>query len=203
MRVHPRVCGGNDNHVITPQQLGGTSPRVRGNNLLQLRETENAGTSPRVRGKRLGEQAVLADLRYIPACAGETKIPPLAHCAMGVHPRVCGGNERAYQNGEIGEGTSPRVRGNMPLVITPRGTYGTSPRVRGKQCNHPRILTTPRYIPACAGETRSLYASPWTFGVHPRVCGGNSYCHSSPSTTAGTSPRVRGKHQIRLGLVIS
>ena len=68
--VHPRVCG--EHHPIVPQ--------IR----------SNAGSSPRVRGTLPKEMARVREIRFIPACAGNTmegEHPPMA---ITVHPRVCG-----------------------------------------------------------------------------------------------------------------
>ena len=50
-----------------------------------------------------------------------------------VHPRVCGGNPKALACYLSKYGTSPRVRGKLPLGS--------------------KLKLGVRYIPACAGET--------------------------------------------------
>ena len=68
--VHPRVCGGNFN--------------TSGNTVV------GTGTSPRVRGKLQGLHDEFAEIRYIPACAGETSREIESFAILRVHPRVCG-----------------------------------------------------------------------------------------------------------------
>ena len=56
-----------------------------------------------------------------------------------------------------------------------------------------------RLIPACAGKTwaRCSFKSPQQ--AHPRVCGENVVPRALAGVTAGSSPRVRGKLEVRLG----
>ena len=50
-----------------------------------------------------------------------------------------------------------------------------------------------RSIPACAGETYEEVVVEPVAAVYPRVCGGNLMKQYGDITTAGLSPRVRGK----------
>ena len=91
--VYPRVCGGTLLAGPRLHQLGGLSPRVRGN---------------------LG----LADLLLlmggsIPACAGEPSPPPSNPTEPMVYPRVCGGTAGGGFAARNLQGLSPRVRGNQ------------------------------------------------------------------------------------------
>ena len=170
--VHPRVCGGNHSPQLTNPQLTGTSPRVR--------------------GKRHAVGFGDGGSGYIPACAGETAKGIGPKTAVGVHPRVCGGNCASFR--------------------ATRGVPGTSPRVRGKPIRNGIRAPASGYIPACAGETSrcprspSSGTSPRVRGkpqsqvpvrlcprVHPRVCGGNPQDQILVVHAPGTSPRVRGK----------
>ena len=53
------------------------------------------------------------------------------------------------------------------------------------------------YIPACAGETLPVGDGKSPHEVHPRVCGGNLSTSEVQVVYAGTSPRVRGKQEVR------
>ena len=64
--------------------------------------------------------------------------------------------------------------GNQHSVVYMEETTGTSPRVRGKLGFKLGLKSQNRYIPACAGETRSNRFPLPCLTVHPRVCGGNS-----------------------------
>ena len=83
--------------------------------------------------------------------------------------------------------------GNPAAMIGPMPVTGTSPRVRGKLNGESPAGTLDRYIPACAGETAAGGVPPPVHWVHPRVCGGNSFCTMDRRSSRGTSPRVRGK----------
>ena len=49
-----------------------------------------------------------------------------------------------------------------------------------------------RFIPACAGNVNSRWASLDGSPVHPRVCGERVPVRASVRSMAGSSPRVRG-----------
>ena len=161
------------NTSLSECRATGTSPRVRGK--LDHGEDlfrSHGYTSPRVRGKR-GPWVILGALkRYIPACAGETRLVVGLLPLVPVHPRVCGGNRGKVLFRGVGQGT---------------------PRVRGKHHGPRRAFRHERYIPACAGETRWPRSSPRHRSVHPRVCGGNPWLLTDSRSGKGTSPRVRGK----------
>ena len=90
--VYPRVCGGTACFRSDGTEIGGLSPRVRGN---------PHAIDPSIMSRR-----------SIPACAGEPDIRNSWHRRRWVYPRVCGGTN-LYECGECGElGLSPRVRGN-------------------------------------------------------------------------------------------
>ena len=112
--VHPRVCG---EHVSA---RAGT--------------TNSDGSSPRVRGTRHSVGKRTRTERFIPACAGNTRIVRPLRRPAPVHPRVCGEHEDNLRAEHSIDGSSPRVRGT---------------RVRATM--FPR---TPWFIPACAGNTR-------------------------------------------------
>ena len=150
--VHPRVCG-EQFAASTPFQLpGGSSPRVRG----------TGWSGPH--GNRIS--------RFIPACAGNSKIRAISITRAAVHPRVCGEQDRVRARIIRNHGSSPRVRGT-----------GRCPHTLGDLF---------RFIPACAGnslvEIKSVLFKP----VHPRVCGEQSLCASIAAADSGSSPRVRG-----------
>ena len=71
---------------------------------------------------------------------------------------------------------------------------GSSPRVRGKPL--PVAQGPPRggLIPACAGKTRGAGLQVQDGPAHPRVCGENAGGDHVEALPAGSSPRVRGKH---------
>ena len=211
--VYPRVCGGTVGGIAVAQQVGGLSPRVRGN---QIATAKNG-----------------AEVRSIPACAGEP-CPTSPECPFAqVYPRVCGGTAiRPLVLTPI-EGLSPRVRGNrlragdskrtrrsipacagepappqgrlihhqvyprvcggtFAVVLPRQAAKGLSPRVRG----NPSCKASPRpsagSIPACAGEPSPALGGQRGHPVYPRVCGGTHQLGEGVPARPGLSPRVRG-----------
>ena len=110
--------------------------------------------------------------RFIPACAGNTQGWPRSPSTRPVHPRVCGEHRRRGHRRSHRGGSSPRVRG------THRSGHALGPEQR--------------FIPACAGNTRSEAGEGRKATVHPRVCGEHSANASPLRLPSGSSPRVRG-----------
>ena len=73
--------------------------------------------------------------------------------------------------------------------------------MRGKQnlCQNPLIKQ--RNIPAYAGKTRSNPAKSRSCREHPRVCGENASPFCLRTLASGTSPRMRGKLQLRFSIL--
>ena len=91
---------------------------------------------------------------------------------MPVHPRVCGEHPTEFTAGTSTIGSSPRVRGTLQASL-------------GLSMNR-------RFIPACAGNTRTLIDSTRPQSVHPRVCGEHPVEILVAPLCDGSSPRVRG-----------
>ena len=183
-RVEP-VCDGAEVRII-PAHAGQTAPnrqdacpcpdhpRACGANRRYGRfSTRPVGSSPRMRGKRPVHHRVHADLRIIPAHAGQTSSSPSICQQRPDHPRACGANQAAGLNAGILGGSSPRMRGKPARGLSRKGR--------------------PRIIPAHAGQTtwRSCAAS--NPADHPRACGANPLGQINVSGFAGSSPRMRGK----------
>ena len=110
--VYPRECGG----------ASGNSGYGR----------YAVGLSPRVRGSHVSWSRMLAEIRSIPASAGEPGGSRRAASRTWVYPRECGG---AYME-------------NSPLTLL----KGLSPRVRGSLEDRMRLILEIGSIPASAGE---------------------------------------------------
>ena len=170
--VHPRVCG----------ELSSTRIIV----------TATAGSSPRVRGTRRRRHGVRQGLRFIPACAGNSRPTSRRAWPRTVHPRVCGELRSVDTRMSVVSGSSPRVRGtrarrsaaSAPRPVHPRvcgelaavssstcTATGSSPRVRGTHRRRLRAVQLRRFIPACAGNSAPTPTSLGRTPVHPRVCG--------------------------------
>ena len=148
------MCGGTSSTTIGFSSSVGLSPRVRGN---------------------LGLANLLATVDgSIPACAGEPCLRLFRRRGNRVYPRVCGGTGPVGVYRHTDEGLSPRVRGNLVLVLT-------DPSLQGS-------------IPACAGEPPGTSPTGRRRRVYPRVCGGTSGFEHTSFSLSGLSPRVRGNH---------
>ena len=94
------------------------------------------------------------------------------------HPRVCGENDGRRHENCRAPGSSPRVRGKRRFAKRERNRRGL--------------------IPACAGKTRARDSRSRARWAHPRVCGENRHHRRPHAVYCGSSPRVRGKHELRL-----
>ena len=155
-RAHPRVCGENVNWV---------HDTVTG-----------IGSSPRVRGKPHRRSRLLVRGGLIPACAGKTPPRSSGPASSRAHPRVCGENSGVGSLREVDEGSSPRVRGKLFLIVWDRRCV--------------------RLIPACAGKTDHFNPFWHRLPAHPRVCGENREVDALDLLGEGSSPRVRGKRSV-------
>ena len=152
LHIYPRVCGGTMVEMVLPPTSNGLSPRMRG----------NPGAS----------SVAAANLRSIPAYAGE---PPTARTCPhrpAVYPRVCGGTAIGASANRLLAGLSPRMRGNRHVPAF---------RVR-----------TRRSIPAYAGEPPTREVVCQSTKVYPRVCGGTAGVLEVDHIVLGLSPRMRG-----------
>ncbi len=70
--------------------------------------------------------------------------------------------------------------------------FGSSPRVRGTSGSSLPAGTSPRFIPACAGNISASQDSRRESSVHPRVCGEHIVGSFNQDRSTGSSPRVRG-----------
>ena len=170
--VHPRVCG-----ELGVSDHDGGAP---------------SGSSPRVRGTPSRHRAARPIGRFIPACAGNSQPRRAESDRRPVHPRVCGELGLTTRPYRRALGSSPRVRGTpcaesrrrRGRVVHPRvcgelvapgayevSSFGSSPRVRGTPLEHGLPQHLGRFIPACAGNSRSGGGPCRRWPVHPRVCG--------------------------------
>ena len=92
MRVYPHVCGATNEAFDGHGTCLGLSPRVWGNQDLEV-----------VRG---------GAYRSIPTCVGQPRPPEYRRPVATVYPHVCGATFRAPPEGQKVFGLSPRVWGN-------------------------------------------------------------------------------------------
>ena len=93
---------------------------------------------------------------------------------MSVHPRMRGERIRNVWSLTIRSGSSPHARGTQLLAVD--------------------VPSSPRFIPACAGNAAlSALRRSWA-AVHPRMRGERPHLHSGPGWAYGSSPHARGTH---------
>ena len=171
------ACAGKTGSTPTPSPTA-AHPRVCRESLAdELTELKPGGSSPRVRGKLKRARGFARCVWLIPACAGKTSSASPRPGVPAAHPRVCGEN--------VGSLHGPLIR------------RGSSPRVRGKRVVSVFAVGDARLIPACAGKTPHPPIGARARRAHPRVCGENGARGGVVVLVAGSSPRVRGKPQVR------
>ena len=90
------------------------------------------------------------------------------------HPRACGANLGLLMPLAAATGSSPRMRGKLPVLeLAVDGGW---------------------IIPAHAGQTQPTPKRPRAKSDHPRACGANDRAISCGVSGRGSSPRMRGKH---------
>ena len=152
---HPRVCG--EHPASYDAGIGGV------------------GSSPRMRGTLQNAIEIRVGAGIIPAYAGNTTSYHLFRRDRRDHPRVCGEHPVTTPDSDTVAGSSPRMRGTLPLQSNPAKDGGI--------------------IPAYAGNTRPRPSMASTTRDHPRVCGEHPSLKPYSASFAGSSPRMRGTHQ--------
>ena len=132
----------------------------------------SADTTPRVRGLRVQEVIDFMKSRYNPACAGTTNSFLFNHYHRPIQPRVCGD----YCN----------------AILATSSQSDTTPRVRGLHRANNAFWKFPRYNPACAGTTGSMFVMIGEKSIQPRVCGYYRLIRTLVKKGYDTTPRVRG-----------
>ncbi|KFI94768.1 hypothetical protein BSCA_0823 [Bifidobacterium scardovii] len=193
---HPRACGANE-FVVDFPTLASDHPRACGANIPgSTGKSISSGSSPRVRGQQLVRDDRGGHDRIIPARAGPTAPLRTSRWDGADHPRACGANLSDVMLLAAMFGSSPRVRGQPGRLCLGPSDAGSSPRVRGQLSMRTSCSSPTRIIPARAGPTcrRKLAIGPYP--DHPRACGANRRIRWRWARILGSSPRVRGQpHQ--------
>ncbi len=110
------ACAGNAGFDASVSSAPTVHPRVCGERSSFRAATSYAvGSSPRVRGTHEPPQRASSILRFIPACAGNASIICTLLASLMVHPRVCGERFIPARISDNPYGSSPRVRGTLPI----------------------------------------------------------------------------------------
>ena len=151
--AHPRRCGADNVSLPGP--------------------TVKWGSSPQVRGRRFASGSWWSPVGLIPAGAGQTDSASMSAAAMRAHPRRCGADGWVVAEGDVGEGSSPQVRGRPKIADFTKQGYGL--------------------IPAGAGQTSGSPTRRRTRRAHPRRCGADVGPVGCGVVPVGSSPQVRGR----------
>ena len=194
IRDHPRACGEHQINLpvvntqpwIIPAHAGNTIP-------FPLSSSRNCGSSPRMRGTLYCRPLACRVGGIIPAHAGNTVLLARKICSPWDHPRACGEHLRTFMNLLLRLGSSPRMRGTLPLRsfrVLPMGiipAHAGNTAVRKDEGGAVRWI-----IPAHAGNTCLAPASPRLTRDHPRACGEHKKTMRLITLQEGSSPRMRG-----------
>jgi len=130
------------------------------------------GSSPRARGTLDKAFEQIAEARFIPAGAGNTRPDTTPLRQVSVHPRGRGEHPDLAAGLGVDSGSSPRARGT-PGDYADRGAHK-------------------RFIPAGAGNTMAGAGGRAQRPVHPRGRGEHVIISTVSSMVIGSSPRARG-----------
>ena len=152
---HPRACGANT--------------------LCFVRLTGDFGSSPRMRGKQVLPLTLGVERRIIPAHAGQTGCRRAGACRIADHPRACGANTRGTVSGLKRNGSSPRMRGK-PRPMRPHGRrHRIIPAHAGQTCSVTRRRRAGSDHPrACGANARHARSRSSRAGSSPRMRGKRS-----------------------------
>ena len=165
---------GKRNGLATRSGAVGDHPRGCGEKGRPAQERcKRAGSSPRVRGKGGIIPRSNDHQRIIPAGAGKRERSVRETSYDWDHPRGCGEKPFRKKLRFRAWGSSPRVRGKVPIT----GRYSVPVGI----------------IPAGAGKSQPPPALYQSRRDHPRGCGEKMVVRATIKLAVGSSPRVRGK----------
>ncbi len=168
------ACAGETKTGNTAQRFLWAYPRMRGgNSRAKLTLLVRVGLSPHARGKHSLRFMMYLFSGPIPACAGETTRCSRRLPMAWAYPRMRGGNVAERHEKRRSWGLSPHARGKPDPEGLARFAFGP--------------------IPACAGETASIFARMARAWAYPRMRGGNFPKMICGFVFEGLSPHARGK----------
>ena len=172
------ACAGNSHKVPHEARKLTVHPRLRGELSFRPARRRGAhGSSPLARGTQTTPIRHNQSSRFIPACAGNSQLFVCCFGERSVHPRLRG--ELAVNSGYLTSNPRfiPACAGNSGVRSVHKSFVPVHPRLRGELCTEPKLLTIafgssplargtlhnrlsvfvyPRFIPACAGNSRKF-----------------------------------------------
>ena len=175
-RFIPARAGNTAITTVTPAGRA-VHPRSRGEHCSSIGTSRyRGGSSPLARGTPDGLDHALAQCRFIPARAGNTREPPARRAVPSVHPRS---------------------RGEHPTSMSARTPFtGSSPLARGTRRDRIERARYDRFIPARAGNTRPRIRPSSCGTVHPRSRGEHLFLGALLEAVGGSSPLARGTRHV-------
>ena len=153
-RIIPACAGNTKPHRRSPAPTP-DHPRMRGEHIrIGTVILRDEGSSPHARGTPAIKAAIKDGRGIIPACAGNTSGRWHGNVYRWDHPRMRGEHSIAFLTICVIAGLSPHARGTPGLID--EGYTGS------------------RIIPACAGNTSSVFSTGLSSGDHPRMRGEHS-----------------------------
>ena len=193
VRDHPRTCGEHVGVTTGEWGVSGSSPHMRGAQLVRAGHRlwqgiipAHAGSTcccrwwsarswdhPRTCGEHLPvRHPHLPGAGIIPAHAGSTQVDGCCVVDHRDHPRTCGEHFMAACATVAASGSSPHMRGAPRPVQLHGGQVGI--------------------IPAHAGSTAHRLVTPKAATDHPRTCGEHLLVPVHDAFGFGSSPHMRG-----------
>ena len=145
--------------------------------MLRRYPRTRAGSPPRVWGRLADLLRDVDAARFTPTCVGTAVARRHTRCYRAVHPHVCGDG--------------------LPLVAPSGNPAGSPPRVWGRRRARMPGRPPGRFTPTCVGTAGVAATHRQYWSVHPHVCGDGFYGDSGGIITAGSPPRVWGRHTSR------
>ena len=216
-RAHPRAGGDDQMAPRSRTQNPGSSPRWRGRPTFSTDLYSPEGLIPALAGTTQPAQPVSPSRPAHPRAGGddaETKLDEMA--SLGSSPRWRGRHPRGGGGG-LRRGLIPALAGTTPTPRRPgrrRGAHpraggddmssswmvgvvvGSSPRWRGRPQRPRRPVLRPGLIPALAGTTSATSRTRPSGRAHPRAGGDDLAVRRSRPSSAGSSPRWRGRREV-------
>ena len=192
-RDHPRACGEQPSRATSATARCGSSPRMRGAEILLWVIPAAARIIPAHAGSRIRTAVSDRSAEDHPrACGEQWGLPPIACFTRGSSPRMRGADRRGGRDQQERRIIPAHAGSSWPLSDAPAETPGSSPRMWG--AGHVKRPQGNRFriIPAHAGSRSSGTGPTSGRRDHPRACGEQVVLASGTMSVSGSSPRMRG-----------
>ena len=167
------ACAGNTLHAEAGLMPVRDHPRMCGEHLdVNDSDGDGWGSSPHVRGTQIIHYIFIIYMGIIPACAGNTADYGGFVLRRRDHPRMCGEHSKTKPPFMSCAGSSPHVRGTPPSMASGAPADGIIPACAGNTVRSrvrlPRVWDHPRM---CGEHTHVLLCAGVSAGSSPHVRG--------------------------------